>query len=495
MALRVLTLHGFGQNANVFMEKRAKEISRKLRAVLTLHAIDAPHELPYDCSLRGWWTYPEELWDGRGETIQALAEDLLQRPDCEFEAVGLRKSFDLVLAEWSRGGYDGILGFSQGAILAAALCAELHRQGGAVPCPRFAILISGFGKPVPKGLDAYPPKEPLRIPSLHIWGEADDHIPGWASEALAVHFVEPRTYVHTGHHYVPQKAADVAVFQEFLSPFLPGVVAATPARSLAQGLPRDSVPTVVQAAPARPEIDSGEDVHALKQADEADMAPRSRPLRAPPGSDELASALRGYGILPARCNGDHLPRCSPVPLPLDAVILREGSYLEEELEFPGVATHERLLQLLQKEKVDFLTLGPHPACRTSEDAVRVRLEGGWQGVTLHSGAKAMLLYAPNSKWVLAVLPADRKLSWKKIRALHGKATRMATEEEVRDVAGCVPGAVPPFAAAFPVAAECLVDSSLPSVINFNCGLRTRSMRLSRADFERIQNPSFAEITE
>merc|ERR1712107_682054 len=110
-----------------------------------------------------------------------------------------------------------------------------------------------------------------------------------------------------------------------------------------------------------------------------------------------------------------------------------------------------------------------------------------EGVTLNSGAKAMLLRAAGTEdtWLLAVLPADRKLSWKKVRSLHGKATRMATEEEVAHVTGCLPGAVPPIALAFPMAAECLADTQLPAVINFNCGLRTRSVQISRTDYERV----------
>merc|ERR1719330_107637 len=97
------------------------------------------------------------------------------------------------------------------------------------------------------------------------------------------------------------------------------------------------------------------------------------------------------------------------------------------------------------------------------------------------------------RWLLAVLPADQKLSWKKVRARFGKGTRMATEDEVSSVTGCVPGAVPPIAAAFPSMAECIADSGLSQVLNFNCGLRTRSMRLSRQDFERIQSPLVVEI--
>jgi prolyl-tRNA editing enzyme YbaK/EbsC (Cys-tRNA(Pro) deacylase) len=118
-------------------------------------------------------------------------------------------------------------------------------------------------------------------------------------------------------------------------------------------------------------------------------------------------------------------------------------------------------------------------------------------VTLNSGAKAMLLRAPGTeeKWILSVLPADKKLSWKKVRGLKGKATRMATEEEVARVAGCLPGAVPPFAAAFPMLAECMLDASMPSSMNFNCGLRTRSINMSREDFERVQKPIIADIAE
>ena len=50
--------------------------------------------------------------------------------------------------EWTKG-YDAIIGFSQGAILAAALCARLLETGQRTP--RFAIFLSGFGAPTPEG--------------------------------------------------------------------------------------------------------------------------------------------------------------------------------------------------------------------------------------------------------------------------------------------------------------------------------------------------------
>jgi len=197
------------------MQKRVKDLVRKLRSVVELHAISAPHTLPYDQSLRCWWSYPENLWDGRGESIQALAENLLQLDT--FPHTGLQRSVELVLSEFLRGEYDGILGFSQGAILATIVCAELQRRGSKA-C-RFAVLVSGFGKPVPGDLDVYPLEELLQVPSLHVWGLLDDHIPPAASEVLESFFVAPRRHVHQGAHFVPQKAADCQVFLEFFSQF------------------------------------------------------------------------------------------------------------------------------------------------------------------------------------------------------------------------------------------------------------------------------------
>lgn len=93
---------------------------------------------------------------------------------------------------WSQGEYDGVLGFSQGAVIAAVLCAELARRAASgdasVRLPRFAVIIAGFGRPVPEGLEAFPPASPLAVPSLHIWGDADDHIPGVAGRWNSRHW-------------------------------------------------------------------------------------------------------------------------------------------------------------------------------------------------------------------------------------------------------------------------------------------------------------------
>ena len=81
-----------------------------------------------------------------------------------------------------------------------------------------------------------------------------------------------------------------------------------------------------------------------------------------------------------------------------------------------------------------------------------------RGLSLDSGAKAMLLRDNSSKSVetsilftLAVMSASKKFSWKLVKkVLKVKNMRFATPEEVYQITGCLPGAVPPFGSIFGV---------------------------------------------
>ena len=133
---------------------------------------------------------------------------------------------------------------------------------------------------------------------------------------------------------------------------------------------------------------------------------------------------------------------------------------------------------------------------TSKEAAEVR------GVSLDSGAKAMLLKDNSSKnaensllFTLAVISASKKFSWKLVKkVLKVKNMRFATQEEVFHVTGCRPGAVPPFGSVFGVST--IVDESLKvqgETINFNCGLRTHSMRLKVDDYLSLEKPKLVSV--
>jgi len=167
-------------------------------------------------------------------------------------------------------------------------------------------------------------------------------------------------------------------------------------------------------------------------------------------------------------------------------------------------TYQLVLQKLRN--YDLLHLGPHAPSLTSEESAATRRRLGWAGATLASGAKAMVIKNGRGNvdgpFVLAVMAADRKLDWKRMKKLLGpksrsKSARMATVEEVWDVTGCVPGAVPPFGSVGTGGAlRTFVDRSLQrqgDVINFNCGLRTRSVQMAVSDYLDAEEPELCDF--
>ncbi|KAJ8613246.1 hypothetical protein CTAYLR_004547 [Chrysophaeum taylorii] len=137
----------------------------------------------------------------------------------------------------------------------------------------------------------------------------------------------------------------------------------------------------------------------------------------------------------------------------------------------------------------------HAPTLTSEASVVERRKGGWTDTTLGSGAKAMLMRRSKGGFALCVLAADRKLDWKKLKKAVAKDLRLATTEEVFEASRCVPGAVPPFGSQFFAETRTFVDHSLGQNerINFNCGLRTQSVRLDFDSYLALEQPTLVDI--
>lgn len=163
---------------------------------------------------------------------------------------------------------------------------------------------------------------------------------------------------------------------------------------------------------------------------------------------------------------------------------------------------ERLINWFDAENADYQSISHEPTL-TSEASVVARVRLGWTETTLKCGAKAMLMRrkpkSPSeSYYALCVLAADRKLDYKKLKKNVGKDMRMATEDEVREASRCLPGAVPPFGSKFFANPPPLtyVDESLTlnQVINFNCGLRTRSVKMTLATYLRLENPTITNFS-
>jgi Ala-tRNA(Pro) deacylase len=142
---------------------------------------------------------------------------------------------------------------------------------------------------------------------------------------------------------------------------------------------------------------------------------------------------------------------------------------------------EQIESLLTQRAVPFTVLR-HEAVYTSEEAAAVR------GSTLSSGAKALIVKA-GDRFVLVVLPADRKLDSKKARAVLGvKALRFASKEEVEQLTGLQPGSIPPFGSLFNLPTYCDPTLADNPAINFNAGDHAISIAMRYADYALVERP-------
>ncbi|XP_041582725.1 esterase OVCA2 [Vulpes lagopus] len=217
--LRVLALAGFRQSERGFREKTGA-LRKALRGRAELVCLSGPHLvsgavgsegagpdsepcLPPEEQPRGWWFSEQEA-----DVFNALSQPTVCR--------GLEEALGTVAQALKRlGPFDGLLGFSQGAALAALVCALGQAGDARFPLPKFIILVSGF---CPRGLG---PEEsvlqgPLSLPSLHVFGDTDCVIPSQESMQLASRFTGAITLTHPGGHFIPVAAAQRQAYLNFL---------------------------------------------------------------------------------------------------------------------------------------------------------------------------------------------------------------------------------------------------------------------------------------
>lgn len=298
--LRILALHGGLQNAKDF-EKKGRKLWHGIREEAEMEFIDAPFEAvapppinPQDiggipawepkfgysegssqercpsADTRTWWLWnPDDPGDFRYASHGYHRQGLVYQH--------LDNSLESVWGFWKEHGpFDGILGFSQGAVM-ASIFAQWVIQEKRILRPCFLLLHNGFLNPVPinmpeywcgdqetidqirrvfrKGESSYsreslPPCFPLAammsslemevdgdvldmdalmplrsqifapesfIPSLHLTGDYDNVMPPARSQELANWHAGSSFHVQTGvKHELPQRAEDIGRLRQFL---------------------------------------------------------------------------------------------------------------------------------------------------------------------------------------------------------------------------------------------------------------------------------------
>ncbi len=131
----------------------------------------------------------------------------------------------------------------------------------------------------------------------------------------------------------------------------------------------------------------------------------------------------------------------------------------------------------------------HEPTHTSEESARAR------GEALAVGGKALLLKVDQS-FRLFVLSAARKLDSAALKQhFRARKLRFATGDELKELTGLTPGAVPPFGPPI-LPFELFVDQSIAAnrIIAFNAGSLTTSLILSVDDYLRISGAKVLQFT-
>lgn len=210
--LRVLCVHGYRQNDQMFREKTGA-FRKLVKGIVDFVFVVAPHVVPEPENLardarmqeRGWWfSRANQSYNATDATDFCLGyEDSLEVLDECFER---------------EGPFDGVLSFSQGASLVSLLAAGKLKDPSSKVKFRFAILVSGFKSALTAHQNAY--TSAIDCPSLHIFGDSDGVIPVHLSVDLAETFESAQTFRHSGGHYVLASAELKPTLVDFLKPFL-----------------------------------------------------------------------------------------------------------------------------------------------------------------------------------------------------------------------------------------------------------------------------------
>lgn len=154
---------------------------------------------------------------------------------------------------------------------------------------------------------------------------------------------------------------------------------------------------------------------------------------------------------------------------------------------------ESIIAALEKEGITYKTLH-HPPTYTSEQSAEYR------GEALATGAKA-IVYKIEKTFYLFVMPANRKLDTKKIKAYFkangkkAKKSRFATADELLELTGLVPGSVPPFGQPI-LPFDLFVDVEIMKneKAAFNAGSLTDSIIMQRDDYLTVANATLFDFT-
>jgi Ala-tRNA(Pro) deacylase len=149
----------------------------------------------------------------------------------------------------------------------------------------------------------------------------------------------------------------------------------------------------------------------------------------------------------------------------------------------STTVNQAVRQLLDQAGISYRVL-QHEPTPTSEDSARAR------GEDIRVGGKALVLKT-GVAFRLFVLSAALRLDSAAVkRHFAVDKVRFASAEELLELTGLVPGAVPPFGRPV-LPLDLFVDPSVLAndIVAFNAGALTESIILATEDYRRVAQPT------
>jgi predicted esterase len=203
--LRILCLHGYRGNAKT-LQTQMRPLTQGLEPLAEFVCVDAPSLTMGDF---GWW--------------HAVSNDVdrpkhadVDHPTIRYEGWLKTKAWLISLFQQSAP-FDGVFGFSQGAVLTSLLVGlRNHCEAEDRISFDFAMMVGGFAGNDGSHAYLYQRKSEYDLPSFHIFGDSDFVVPGSRSERLAGFFKDPQILRHSGGHIIPGNPQVRSRFVAFL---------------------------------------------------------------------------------------------------------------------------------------------------------------------------------------------------------------------------------------------------------------------------------------
>lgn len=196
--IKILCLHGLRHNSLLLRKSMDKTIKKLSKLNIEFDFFDSPIKYPTNESIdyRQWWTATREnaLTLEKYDTIEQSINNLKQK--------------------WESSKYDGLLGFSQGSVLAQIFAYQIQNKLINIYEPKFLILICG--SPISDHDYSKYYQSRLILKTLVMSGSQDPLVDINKTMELVKHLENVSIITHTGGHYFSTSSESYNQFKDFL---------------------------------------------------------------------------------------------------------------------------------------------------------------------------------------------------------------------------------------------------------------------------------------